>query len=168
MTSKSGFTPLHIAAHYGNENIANLLVQKGADVNFLAKVRVRVNLLLASRLPRATRLRGRELVTLSRRRSGIEEARTCTLNFAARPPVVFQSKGGNKDRRKGPNTSSVSIDNRSRVPEVLHFKDGFKFRPGKSLTSNLLARKKNFKVRAKVWCGLIGRLVGHLFDRLIE
>lgn len=38
MTSKSGFTPLHIAAHYGNENIASLLVQKGADVNFLAKV----------------------------------------------------------------------------------------------------------------------------------
>ena len=38
VTSKSGFTPLHIAAHYGNENIASLLVQKGADVNFLAKV----------------------------------------------------------------------------------------------------------------------------------
>ena len=40
MTSKSGFTPLHIAAHYGNENIAGLLVQKGADVNYLAKVTI--------------------------------------------------------------------------------------------------------------------------------
>jgi len=38
VTSKSGFTPLHIAAHYGNEAIANLLVTRGADVNFSAKV----------------------------------------------------------------------------------------------------------------------------------
>jgi Ankyrin repeat. len=38
VTSKSGFTPLHIAAHYGNEAIANLLHQRGADVNFSAKV----------------------------------------------------------------------------------------------------------------------------------
>lgn len=38
VTSKSGFTPLHIAAHYGNENIAVLLLDKGADVNFPAKV----------------------------------------------------------------------------------------------------------------------------------
>ncbi|KAK6645214.1 hypothetical protein RUM43_001490 [Polyplax serrata] len=37
VTSKSGFTPLHIAAHYGNENIAKLLHAKGADVNFAAK-----------------------------------------------------------------------------------------------------------------------------------
>lgn len=37
VTSKSGFTPLHIAAHYGNDNIANLLYEKGADVNFSAK-----------------------------------------------------------------------------------------------------------------------------------
>merc|ERR1711999_153 len=27
VTSKSGFTPLHIAAHYGNENIAVVLLQ---------------------------------------------------------------------------------------------------------------------------------------------
>ena len=27
VTSKSGFTPLHIAAHYGNENIAGVLLQ---------------------------------------------------------------------------------------------------------------------------------------------
>lgn len=38
VTSKSGFTPLHIASHYGNENIANLLIQRGADVNYIAKV----------------------------------------------------------------------------------------------------------------------------------
>lgn len=40
VTSKSGFTPLHIAAHYGNENIAVILLDKGADVNFPAKVRL--------------------------------------------------------------------------------------------------------------------------------
>lgn len=38
VTSKSGFTPLHIASHYGNEGIANLLLNKGADVNYSAKV----------------------------------------------------------------------------------------------------------------------------------
>ncbi|XP_052069483.1 uncharacterized protein LOC127708564 isoform X45 [Mytilus californianus] len=36
-TTKSGFTPLHIAAHYGNINVATLLISKGADVNFRAK-----------------------------------------------------------------------------------------------------------------------------------
>lgn len=35
--SKSGFTPLHIAAHYGNCAIAKILIQKGADVNYKAK-----------------------------------------------------------------------------------------------------------------------------------
>lgn len=35
---QSGFTPLHIAAHYGNINVATLLISKGADVNFRAKV----------------------------------------------------------------------------------------------------------------------------------
>lgn len=39
VTSKSGFTPLHIAAHYGNDRIASLLYDRGADVNFAAKVR---------------------------------------------------------------------------------------------------------------------------------
>lgn len=38
VTSKSGFTPFHIAAHYGNEDIARLLIKRGADVNFLARV----------------------------------------------------------------------------------------------------------------------------------
>lgn len=35
---QSGFTPLHIAAHYGNTNVATLLIQRNADVNFRAKV----------------------------------------------------------------------------------------------------------------------------------
>jgi ankyrin repeat protein len=35
---QSGFTPLHIASHYGNTNVSNLLIQRGADVNFKAKV----------------------------------------------------------------------------------------------------------------------------------
>lgn len=51
VTSKSGFTPLHIAAHYGNENIASLLVQKGADVNFLAKVSVLLHLNFSHSVP---------------------------------------------------------------------------------------------------------------------
>ena len=37
-SQQSGFTPLHIAAHYGNNNVAKLLVQRNADVNFKAKV----------------------------------------------------------------------------------------------------------------------------------
>ncbi|KAL8614687.1 hypothetical protein ACOMHN_046574 [Nucella lapillus] len=36
-TTKSGFTPLHIASHYGNTNVSSLLIQRGADVNFKAK-----------------------------------------------------------------------------------------------------------------------------------
>ncbi|OWF56525.1 Ankyrin-2 [Mizuhopecten yessoensis] len=36
-TTKSGFTPLHIAAHYGNINVGSLLISKGADVNYKAK-----------------------------------------------------------------------------------------------------------------------------------
>lgn len=35
-----GFTPLHISSHYGNENIAVLLLDKNADVNFPAKHQV--------------------------------------------------------------------------------------------------------------------------------
>jgi len=35
---QSGFTPLHIAAHYGNTNVGRLLIEKGADVNFKARV----------------------------------------------------------------------------------------------------------------------------------
>ena len=44
VTSKSGFTPLHIAAHYGNESIAVVLLQRGADVNYSAKVRYLIQL----------------------------------------------------------------------------------------------------------------------------
>ena len=33
-----GFTPLHIAARYGNLKVARLLISNGADVNYGAKV----------------------------------------------------------------------------------------------------------------------------------
>lgn len=31
---QSGFTPLHIASHYGNFNVAKLLIDSSADVNY--------------------------------------------------------------------------------------------------------------------------------------
>ncbi|XP_041963918.1 ankyrin-2 [Alosa sapidissima] len=34
---KSGFTPLHIAAHYGNVNVSTLLLNRGAGVDFTAR-----------------------------------------------------------------------------------------------------------------------------------
>lgn len=37
---QSGFTPLHIAAHYGNINVATLLLNRGAAVDFTARVRM--------------------------------------------------------------------------------------------------------------------------------
>ena len=36
---QTGFTPLHIAAHYENLNVAQLLLNRGANVNFTPKVR---------------------------------------------------------------------------------------------------------------------------------
>lgn len=36
---QSGFTPLHISAHYGNVNVATLLLNRGAAVDFTARVR---------------------------------------------------------------------------------------------------------------------------------
>lgn len=35
---QTGFTPLHIAAHYENLNVAQLLLNRGANVNFTPKV----------------------------------------------------------------------------------------------------------------------------------
>ncbi|KAM8878523.1 ankyrin-2 isoform 3-T3 [Spinachia spinachia] len=36
-TEQSGFTPLHIAAHYGNVNVSTLLLNRGAAVDFTAR-----------------------------------------------------------------------------------------------------------------------------------
>lgn len=35
---QTGFTPLHIAAHYENLSVAQLLLNRGANVNFTPKV----------------------------------------------------------------------------------------------------------------------------------
>ena len=35
---QSGFTALHVAARYGNDRVAAVLTEFGADVNFVAKV----------------------------------------------------------------------------------------------------------------------------------
>jgi len=35
---QSGFTPLHIAAHYGSLDVATLLLDNGADIDFSARV----------------------------------------------------------------------------------------------------------------------------------
>jgi len=35
---QSGFTPLHIASHYGSMDVAKLLLDNGADIDFSARV----------------------------------------------------------------------------------------------------------------------------------
>ncbi len=42
---QSGFTPLHIAAHYGNVNVSTLLLNRGAAVDFTARVAPRFHFL---------------------------------------------------------------------------------------------------------------------------
>jgi len=39
-TVQSGFTALHVAARYGNHRVAGLLMEYGADANFVAKVNI--------------------------------------------------------------------------------------------------------------------------------
>jgi len=41
-TTKKGFTPLHLAAKYGNMNVARLLLQKNAPVDAQGKVHAQV------------------------------------------------------------------------------------------------------------------------------
>jgi len=40
--TKNGFTPLHIAAKYGNMNVANILLQKESKLDVQGKVRARI------------------------------------------------------------------------------------------------------------------------------
>lgn len=35
---QTGFTPLYIAAHYGNHNVGAVPIEKGADVDFNCRV----------------------------------------------------------------------------------------------------------------------------------
>ena len=39
-SSQNGLTPLHIAAHYGHVDIAELLLNRGADTDARARVRI--------------------------------------------------------------------------------------------------------------------------------
>lgn len=48
VSSKSGFTPLHIASHYGNIDIANLLIQKGKKAILIIKTKINCFLFLIS------------------------------------------------------------------------------------------------------------------------
>ncbi|XP_056019544.1 uncharacterized protein LOC125671322 isoform X7 [Ostrea edulis] len=68
-TTKSGFTPLHIAAHYGNTNVGSLLIQRGADVNFKAKNNI-TPLHVASRWGKPT------MITLLLDNKGIADEKT--------------------------------------------------------------------------------------------
>ncbi|CAM9733023.1 unnamed protein product [Lampetra fluviatilis] len=67
--AKSGFTPLHIAAHYGNVNVARLLLECGADPNYMANNGI-------SPLHVAAKRGHSELVTLLLSQGGNIDART--------------------------------------------------------------------------------------------
>lgn len=54
MLPQSGFTPLHIASHYGNTNVGRLLIEKGADVNFKARVSKRRSVTVIASFRHAT------------------------------------------------------------------------------------------------------------------
>nr|XP_032813791.1 ankyrin-2-like [Petromyzon marinus] len=68
-TTESGFTPLHIAAHYGNVNVARLLLECGADPNYMANNGI-------SPLHVAAKRGHSELVTLLLSLGGNIDART--------------------------------------------------------------------------------------------
>jgi ankyrin len=72
---KSGFTPLHIAAHYGNVNIANLLLDRGANVNFAASKHSITPLHVAAKWGRAN------MVTLLLERGAEMDAKTRVFAF---------------------------------------------------------------------------------------
>lgn len=56
---QSGFTPLHIAAHYGNINVATLLLNRGAAVDFMARVSLFCPLLLGRGI---TNIQGKRVI----------------------------------------------------------------------------------------------------------
>ena len=41
---QNGFTPLHIAAKYGNQNVAGVLIQHGATIDYKTKVQYCVDI----------------------------------------------------------------------------------------------------------------------------
>ena len=87
VTSKSGFTPLHIAAHYGNENIAVTLLQRGADVNYSAKVRMEIHILTNNLLEALSR------ITFTRMNLQIRNVYNLwnwNLNYSIFPPYGFR------------------------------------------------------------------------------
>ena len=82
---QSGFTPLHIAAHYGNVNIANLLLDRGANVNFAASKHNITPLHVAAKWGRAN------MVTLLLERGAEMDAKT-RVRFVFMSPKTAATK----------------------------------------------------------------------------